>query len=206
MRAVWAGLACLLASCSGFRSSEPATQAYVLRAPAPAAQSAPAHSVTLRVLRPLPGPGLDTEHIMLLDPDRTFRYYAGSSWAAPLPEVVQALVVETLRGSGAFSAVSDSRSAFPADYMLQISVRRFEADYSAGSGAPVVQVSLECMLARRSDRGLVATFAAESSATASENRMSAVVAAFEQAAGAALASVAERSAAAVRTSTDRSPP
>jgi hypothetical protein len=60
-------------------------------------------------------------------------------------------------------------------------------------------VVLDCTLARRIGRDLVTTFVAEASADATENRMAAVVAAFEKAANAALAVVAERSAQAAKT-------
>jgi len=47
------------------------------------------------------------------------------------------LAVDTLRASGAWSTVQDSASAFSSEYLLQIVIRRFEADYSPqqGSGA-----------------------------------------------------------------------
>lgn len=120
--------------------------------------------------------------------------------------MVEALSVETFRGSGLFTVVEDSRGSFPAEYLLQITIRRFEAEYGGEPGAPVVHVSLECMLGRQPNRELLASFIAESTESAAGNKLSAVVAAFERAADSALATAAERTATAIRTSTSRSPP
>jgi cholesterol transport system auxiliary component len=191
---------------SGLHSDEPAVETYVLRATGTASPAAANPLPSLRVQRPLAAPGLDTERIVLMQADHRSSYYAGSRWAARLPEVVQALAVERFRATGAWSSVEDARLSIPAHYLLEITVRRFEADYTAQSGAPIVHVSLDCAVVQRTDRELVTSFTAESSASATENRLGAVVDAFERAANEALATAAERSAAAVRTSKVRSPP
>ena len=114
-----------------------ATQIYMLRAAAPSQDAAAASGVaTLRIGRTLAAPGLSSDRIVIVRPDHRMDYYAASRWAAPLPEVVEALAVETLRGSGAWTAVNDSQGAFPADYYLQIAIRRFEADYTS---APILR-------------------------------------------------------------------
>jgi cholesterol transport system auxiliary component len=195
------------AACSsGLHSDAPPVETYVLRATGTASAAAAQPLPSLRVPRPLAAPGLDTERIVLMQTDHRSSYYAGSRWAARLPEVVQALAVETFRATGAWSSVEDARLSIPAHYLLEITIRRFEADYMAQAGAPVVHVSLDCALVQRVDRALVASFSAESSASATENRLGAVVDAFERAVNQALATAAERSATAVRTSKVRSPP
>jgi hypothetical protein len=69
-----------------------------------------------------------------------------------------------------------------------------------------VYVTLDCTIARRVGRELLASFVAEGVADAQENKMSAVVAAFEKAANMALATMAQRSADAIKTSTSPSTP
>jgi cholesterol transport system auxiliary component len=210
----------LMAGCSGLLHSDAApVQIYVLRAagstpPAPGADgnavtrpldaaasansgSVPAPSVQLP--RPSADPGLATDLITLVRSDHRMDYYSGSRWAAQLPDVVSTLALDTLRASGQWAAVQESPSPFVSDYLLQINIRRFEADYTDGSTAPKVHVVLDCTLARRIGRDLVTTFVAEASAEAGENRMSSVVAAFEKAASAALTVMAERSAQAAKT-------
>jgi cholesterol transport system auxiliary component len=195
------------AACSsGLHSDEPPLETYVLRATAAASPPSANPLPSLRVSRPLAAPGLDTERIVLMQSDHRSSYYARSRWAARLPDVVQSLAVETFRATGAWQSVEDARLSIPAQYFLEVTIRRFEADYTGRTDAPVVQVSLDCALARRTDRELVAAFSAESSANAAENRLGAVVDAFERAANQALATAAARSADALRTSTGPSPP
>jgi cholesterol transport system auxiliary component len=152
----------------------------------------------VQLARPSAGPGLATELITLVRSDHRLDYYVGSRWAADLPDMVETLAIDTLRASGAWGAVHESPSPFLADYVLQINIRRFEADYTDGGVAPKIHVVLDCTLARRIGRDLVTTFVAEGIAAAEENRLSSVVAAFEKAANAALTTMADRSAAAVR--------
>jgi ABC-type uncharacterized transport system auxiliary subunit len=110
------------------------------------------------------------------------------------------MTVDTLNSSGQWAAVQDSASAFPSDYLLQMVVRRFEADYTGGGAAPEVHVVLDCTVGKRAGREIVASFIAEGSATAGANRLSEVVAAFEDASNKALAAVSEHSSLAVQES------
>jgi ABC-type uncharacterized transport system auxiliary subunit len=214
----------LLGGCSGlFHSNTKPEQIYYLRAPGaaggatnaaggdgasanPAASTAgpetPARA-SLRVGRPVAAPGLDSPHIMLVQADHRMNFYTGSRWPAAAPDVLEALAVQTLRGSGDWSSVEDSASPFPSQYLLQIRLWRFEADYGTGAAPPVVQVRLECILGRREGREVLATFSASGSAPAAANRLSEVVAAFEQATGAALESLAQQALQAVRADAQR---
>ncbi len=219
----------LVSGCSGLlQSDDVPVQIYVLRAAASpsvaaseqgqALEAARAASATasasskaaappsLQLLRPQADPGLATELITLVQSDHRMDHYAGSSWPAALPEVVETLAIDTLRASGRWSAVHDAPSAFVSDYLLQINIRRFEADYTGGGEAPTVYVTLDCTIARRLGRELLTSFAAEGVAAADANKMSSVVAAFEKAANQALATLAQRSADAVRTSRAPSTP
>ena len=50
-------------------------------------------------------------------------------------------------------------------------LRRFEADYTTGGGAPTIFVALDCTLGRHRDRELLASFTAQGSAVAAEDRL-----------------------------------
>jgi cholesterol transport system auxiliary component len=191
----------LAAACSGgLRSNAPASQTYTLRvANAPQMPDAPRPARSLRIELPLAAPGLHSEHIVIVQPDHRMSYYAGSQWAADLPRIVEELAVERLRATGDWAAVIDSQSAFASDYFLQITVRRFEAEYTS-SAAPTARVVFDCAIGRRTDHLLIAAFTAQGAAAASANRMSAVVAAFEEAANAALSELAAGSIGAVKSS------
>jgi cholesterol transport system auxiliary component len=201
------GVLALCACSSGLHSNAPSEQAYVLRAPAsPATQATVAASAgSLQVLRPLATPGLESDRIAVLQAGHRLSYYRASRWAVALPDMLESLALEHWQGRGA-KALEGSRATFPADYLLQLTIRRFEADYTERPGAPVVQVALEGLLLRRADRTVLVSFAATASAQAPEDRLSAVVSAFEEAAGAALDTVAERTASAIKTSTAPAPP
>ena len=188
-----------LGACGGvFESDLPAAQAYILRIPPRAAvppSANPFGSVLLQ--RPEAGPGLDSDRIALLRSDNRFDFYAASRWAAPAPDLVESLIVEALRATGNFSAVFDDTAPFAPRYNLRVTLRRFEADYTSGGHAPTVHVVLDCTLGRHRDRELLASFTAEGSALASEDRLNAVVAAFEAALATAVGQIEQATAAAV---------
>jgi cholesterol transport system auxiliary component len=209
LRACLAGLllGLPLTGCTGlFHSNAPPEQTYYLRV-AEAGSAAPAPmSASLRVGHVTASPGLDSPHIMLVRADHRMDFYAGSRWPAPAPEMLEALVVETVRASGQWSSVEDSTSPFPSDYLLQLVVRRFEAQYAQGPDAPpVVQVTFDCIVGRREGRDVIASFVASASASASANRLGEVVQAFQQASASALATVAQQSAQAARADRQRAP-
>jgi cholesterol transport system auxiliary component len=192
-----------LTGCSSLLHSDaPPVQVYTLRAAALPVEATgaigPAVKVSLRVAHPLAGPGLDTAQIVLLQPDHRMNVYAASAWAANAPALIESLATQTLRASGEWRSVEDAESPFPSDYLLQISIRHFDADYSAGKEAPpTVRVTLDCTLGLEDARTIAASFVASGAAAASANKLSEVVAAFQQATDQALASMARQAAAAV---------
>ncbi|MBC8025726.1 MAG: membrane integrity-associated transporter subunit PqiC [Steroidobacteraceae bacterium] len=170
-----------LAGCGSLlETTIPAPQSYVLRLPVSIATSAATPAGSILVQRPEPGPGLDSWNIALLRSDRRFDFYAASHWAAPAPDLVESVLIDALRAGGGFTSVLDDSSPFAPRYNLRCGLRRFEADYTVG-GVPTVFVSLECTVGRHRDRELLGSFVAEGSAVASEDRLNAIVAAFEAA-------------------------
>jgi ABC-type uncharacterized transport system auxiliary subunit len=199
----WVAAAFALSGCGSLlETTIPAPQAYVLRLPVNAAAPAsPAGSILVQ--RPEPGPGLDSWNIALLRTDRRFDFYAASHWAAPAPDVVESAMIDALRAGGGFTSVLDDSSPFAPRYNLRCGLRRFEADYTASSGgnAPTVFVSLDCTVGRHRDRELLGSFLAEGSAVAGEDRLNAVVAAFETAASKAVGELERAARAAVARDT-----
>jgi ABC-type uncharacterized transport system auxiliary subunit len=184
-------LALALSGCSGLlRSSEPQLQLYVVQAPQAVAVTAQPTGPTLRIARPLPAPGLNTDRIALTRPGNRLDYYAGSRWSASLSDVVSDLVLATFRADPLWSAVVDDRGTLNSDYLLQISVERFTAEYATETAPPTIQVDLHCLLLRRSDAVLIGSFAVRESQQAQANRMASVVAMFSQVADQALLAVA----------------
>ena len=209
--------AAALSGCTGlFHSNARPEQVYYLRAPAANASNgsgavtggasngaAVVPPASLRVTHPLTSPGLDSPRIMLVQSDHRMNFFAGSRWPSAASDVVESLLVQTLRASGAWASVEDTASPFPSDYLLQTSVRRFEADYTGGAVAPVVHVVIDCLIGRGEGRDVIANFSVSASAPAAGNRLSEVVAAFEQASGTALDSLAAQAAQAVHDDEER---
>jgi cholesterol transport system auxiliary component len=190
-----------LGGCGGvFESEIPAAQAFVLRlTPRPATTPSATPHGSVLVQRPEAGPGLDSDRIALLRSDHRFDFYAASRWAAPAPDMVESVIVDALRAGGNFSAVFDDTSPYAPRYSLRVTLRRFESDYTSGGRAPTVYVVLDCTLGRHRDRELLASFTAQGSAVAGEDRLTAVVAAFEAATATAMAQLEQSIAAAVES-------
>jgi ABC-type uncharacterized transport system auxiliary subunit len=206
LRCVLLSLGLAVSGCSNLlHSTAPALQLYVLPPPgleSPAVSGgAPltAAPASLRVARPLPGPGLNTDRIALLLTDNRLDYYAGSRWSAPLPDLVAELELATFHNDAALSAVADDRSSFNADYLLQTSIEQFSAVYATAADAPLISVTLHCVLIRRSDGALLGSFAVSERQQAQENRMASVVAAFSAAADRAIIAVAAHTDALLRS-------
>lgn len=189
-----------LTGCGGFfHSNARPEQVYYLRA-APLPPGSTPVAASLRFNRPNAGPGLDSADIVTLQSDRRMSFFLASRWPAPTSNMVEMLAVEKLRGANLWRSVADSTSAFPTDYVLQVTIRSFEADYSNGATAPEIHVVLDCLVGKREDREVISSFLATGSAQASTNKMSAVVPAFETAANAAIDSMATQTLEAVRNS------
>lgn len=204
MRALLPLMALLaLGGCSGLLSSRGAAPVtYVLRpaiatdaVSAAAASSGPVSAPSLQVQRVAASPGYSRDEILLTQPDRRLDVFAASRWPDALPVVVERLVVDALRQHGRWSVVHDAAAPFAADQLLRVTVRRFDAEYTSVGGPPTVRVVLDATLARRGDRAVLAAFTVEATSAAAEERMSAIVAAFERATGEALSTLARQVAA-----------
>jgi cholesterol transport system auxiliary component len=193
------GVCAIFAGCGSLlETSAVAPQSYVLRLPPPPAAPPDTTAGSLLVQRPDAGPGLESERIVLVRSEHRFDFYAAAQWAAPAPDMVANVMVDALRASGKFRAVFDDRSPYAPRYNLRCGLRRFEADYTnPGAAAPTVHVALDCTLGRHRDRTLLGNFVVEGSSQAAEDRLGAVVAAFDSAMQAAMQSLTNETAAAL---------
>ncbi|MGA2710287.1 MAG: ABC-type transport auxiliary lipoprotein family protein [Steroidobacteraceae bacterium] len=182
-------LACALTACSGslFSSKTPAPSIYLLSAHA--GTPGPAIAADLTVQKVQVRAGLDTDRIAVLYPDRRLDYYAGASWSAPLDEVVQDLVLQSFRARANLRSVSSDASRFTTGYWLEIEVMDFQAEYAAGETRPSIHVVLSARIGKATDRRVLNRFEASATQEAADNRLAAIVAAYELAADAALAEI-----------------
>jgi cholesterol transport system auxiliary component len=193
-------LTAALAGCGGlFHSDARPEQVYYLRAKPIPPGGAPV-AASLRFSRPNSTAGLDSSQIVTVQSDRRMSFFVASRWSAPTGNLVEMLAVEKLRDANLWSSVADSNSPFPSDYVLLVTIRRFEADYTSGATNPEVHVVLDCLVGKREGREVVGSFLAEGTARASANTMSGVVPAFEAAVNDAIDSMASQTLNAVRNS------
>lgn len=187
-----------LAGCttSLFDSESPVPTNYVLASAAATALPLPHADVDIAVQRPDAAPGLDSDRIAVLK-GRQLDYYRGVRWGSPAPEVVRALLVDSLEDQHIFRSVTRDESRVGGDYVLDVQLRDFQAEYAEGAASPTVHVGTVVRLIRVVDRKLVTTVTAESRVPAREERMAAVAAAFEQASNAVALDLLNQLAAAI---------
>ena len=191
----------LCAGCVGsvFQSDAKPPDLYRLAPPSSVA-TGPALAQAISVARPRAASSLDTNRIAVVTPGHGFDYLAGARWADAAPQMVQQLLVDGLGGAGGFATAIGSPSRVPADLLLDTELRRFEAVYASADSAPSIVVELQASLVD-TRRGLrLASFDARAEVAAERNDRRAVVAAFEQATGRAVADVVERARAAAAAS------
>lgn len=182
-------------ACAGslFKNKAVPPTMYMLgAAPKTAAVDSPSNNppADLAVLRPRVRTGLDTERIAALYPDRRMDYFADARWSGPLDEVLQDLAVQEFHRNPGLRNVSADISVFASAYWLEIEVADFQAEYSASGGAPTVHVHLLARIGNSVDRHVLARFEPDVHEAAADNRMGAIVDAYNRAADKALAEIA----------------
>ena len=186
-------LALALAGCTGslLESNAEAPEVYRLQGEA-LADRGERLPLALGVGRLRSAPSLETERIAVVQPDSRFDYYQGMRWSEPAPQMLQQQLVRALSADGRFATVVAVPSRVPADLLLDVELRRFEAVQATSGAAPAVRVELQVSLvdARKAER--LASFAASGTATATAHRRTEVVAAFERATGEAVRVVVDR--------------
>jgi cholesterol transport system auxiliary component len=184
-----------LAACAGslFKNKAAPPTMYMLGATRKSPAAGPVgdnHPVDLAVLRPRVRAGLDTDRIAALYPDRRMDYFADVRWSGPLDEVLQDLAVQEFHINPELRNVSADVSVFASAYWLEIEVTDFQAEYSAAGGPPSVHVRLQARVGNSGDRHVLGRFEPDVREAAADNRMSAIVDAYNRAADKALADIA----------------
>lgn len=194
-------LALVLTGCAGslLESGADAPDTYRL-AGEPVSDRGARLPLALGVARPGAAPALDTDRIAVVQPDSRFDYFTGVRWSEPAPQMLQQQLVRALAADGRFEAVVATPSRVPADLLLDVELRRFEAVYPAGGGTPVVRIEMQVSVVDPRKAQRRASFVVAAAAPAAENRRAAVIAAFERATAEAMRAAVDqvREAAATR--------
>jgi len=189
-RGILAGTTSLLvlSGCSGLIGpSGPPPQIYVLQPEFHAADTLPVRW-QLAVAAPDASESLDTARIAL-HRGANLDYFADARWTDAVPMLIQAKLVEAFEKSTKIPAVAATSDAVRADYVLETTLRDFEARYDSQNGAPTVVVDIVVRVVSEGHSDVVATHDFHNEASAARNDIPSVVAAFNQAAGAAFADI-----------------
>jgi ABC-type uncharacterized transport system auxiliary subunit len=171
----------LLAGCTGgFERDAPEPALYVLSAPRVEATAMVRLPSDLIVLRPALAPALATERMATRWPGNRIDYYADARWSGDAGLVVQAALVESLRGTGNYQSVEADPGRFRPTHVLGVEVSRLEADYTNGA-VPVARVVMTATVARHPDRRSLSTWTVSAERQAADNTLTAVTAALDEA-------------------------
>lgn len=155
-------------------------QVYVLK-PADAGTAQVAFKSQLAVALPTATPGLDTDRIAVLRDGNHLDYYYGARWGATAPAVIQAFMVSLLQSQQGFRNVVAEDARIDADYLLEITLTDFQAEYTGNNNAPVAHVTLTANLVNIKERTTSPLIRATAAVQATDNRLGAVVTAFQSA-------------------------
>lgn len=154
-------------------------QVYVLRA-ANVATATVAYPVQLGIATPAAAPGLDTNRIAVLRNNNQLDYYFGARWGGTAPQLVQTFLIDTLQAQQGFKSVAAENARIDAEYLLELQLKDFQAEYANATADPVVKITLSGNLISINTRKLVGSVNATAS-TKADNSLGAVVRAFESA-------------------------
>ena len=146
--------------------------------------------------RPDLAPGLDSERIAVLKGGSSTTT-AARSGADARPKSSRRCSWIQFEDQQLFRSVTPEQSRVASEYVLDISVRDFQAEYASDSGAPTAHVTILGRLISVVDRQLVDTFAATAQSKAADNRLGPVAAAFETAAHKVVLELAQKTATAI---------
>lgn len=163
-----------------FPKTEPAQlYRFEAKAPAPAAASGPLFGVQrLGISFPRASGG---DRILTVNDKGEAAYIAGARWVSPASVLFDDEVTAAFQGAGRARLIGRGE-VIKADYSLKLDVTTFEAHYDRGpKGAPEIVVSVRGVITRNQDRALVGERVFTANVRAAENRVGAIVPAFNTA-------------------------
>jgi cholesterol transport system auxiliary component len=186
---VWAAAAGLgLAGCvSVLPDMGPGSQIYRLEgAGAPAvrasafAETTVRQGVTVMVPEPVAPRALSSDRVAVVMNGGHISYAAGARWNERAPRVVQERILSAFEADPRTAAAVRPEDGVTSRYELRLDLLRFDAVYDRGeTSAPIVFVELRAKLIDRTSRELVNSTRVTTQQRASENRMGAIIAAFD---------------------------
>ena len=169
-----------ISACSALtQSDKPATKRWWLEPYQVEVAGNPAGMPETVVLSVTAIPGLDTDRILTLSDDAELSQFAAARWVDHLPELVTSLIERSLQATGQFEVVTERTASRPGNCLLELELREFFADIAPGGALSTVRVAIKGSFRCESTAPVV--FQSGASVPIASERMSAVVAAFQQA-------------------------
>lgn len=173
-----------LSGCGGLLGGSGRADLYRFGNTAALGDASPPAAVTQPVPVFFPGsifqPAIEGDRILTVTGAQA-RYIAGARWISPAADLFDAATVTELERLAPSVRIIRAGGLPSAEYILVIDVRHFEASYSRGAKMPPdVIVDARAKLIRRSDRSILAEWPVAHSEPAQDNRVTAIVAAFER--------------------------
>jgi cholesterol transport system auxiliary component len=149
---------------------------------------------------PIAAAGLSSARIALKRSLLRLEYYAQAAWTDTTPTMIQTLIIESFENSKKIISVGRTSAGLRSDYVLQTSLREFQAEYAnegitkkamkksenKNATGPTVRVSINAKLVKMPERTIIASRTFEHLVIADSNGMEAIVGAFDEALGKAL--------------------
>lgn len=158
----------LTASCTLTPRNTGAAHMFILK-PAEVSVAATA-AKNLTVALPQTSSVLDTARVALTRNGKFQDYYADARWADFLPVLVRDNLAKTLSRTAVAGAAGGH-------FILKTEIRVFQAEYAAGSLAPVIRIRMNARLVSL-EKGEVLSFTAEVTRKAEHDRLSDIQTAF----------------------------
>ncbi|MEZ5863954.1 MAG: ABC-type transport auxiliary lipoprotein family protein [Geminicoccaceae bacterium] len=143
----------------------------------------------LAVDRPTIDRSIDTTRIARINGVEV-EFYADAAWVDRPPPMIQPMIIQSFRNSGAIAVVTDRRSEVRPDFMLQTDIIAFQA-HLAESGPPEVRVMMAAKLIAMPRRDVVGTTEIGRTVPAAAGDLPSIVAAFDEALGKVLKRLVE---------------
>ncbi|MDH3233894.1 MAG: ABC-type transport auxiliary lipoprotein family protein [Alphaproteobacteria bacterium] len=164
------------------------------------AKNLPRSRWQLVVEPPIAAAGLSSARIALKRHHLRIEYYAQAAWTDTTPTMIQTLIIESFENSKKIVSVGRTSAGLRSDFVLQTSLREFQAEYgnrgltkkarketeNKNAVGPVVRVSINAKLVKMPERTIIASRTFQHTVIAASNSMEEIVAAFDDALGKAL--------------------
>jgi cholesterol transport system auxiliary component len=170
-----------LGGCQLLPDSRPAPREFRLT-PKTTFDALPTVGWSLQIGRPEASPTIDTTRIAVVRSGVEIDYYANARWVDRPPAMLQPILVQSFRNSGAIAVVGNDRAGFRPDFVLNTDITAFHALQGEGA-APEVRVEIAGSLIQMPRRNAAGATEIGRTVQATGSDLIAVAAAFDDALG-----------------------